>query len=51
MGFVSLFFCFPRGLIKMFHVPLGLVNYISSPGATAFDRSLSLAESIIKNGV
>jgi len=27
----------------------GLVNYISSPGATAFDRSLSLAESIIKN--
>jgi len=27
----------------------GLVNYISSPGATAFDRSLCLAESIIKN--
>jgi len=27
----------------------GLVNYISSPGTTAFDRSLSLAESIIKN--
>lgn len=27
----------------------GLVNYISSPGATAFDRSLSLAGSIIKN--
>ncbi|KAF8812276.1 enoyl-CoA hydratase [Phlegmacium glaucopus] len=27
----------------------GLVNYISSPGATAFDRSLSLAESIVKN--
>ncbi|KAF8165504.1 ClpP/crotonase-like domain-containing protein [Crassisporium funariophilum] len=27
----------------------GLVNYVSSPGTTAFDRSLSLAETIAKN--
>jgi len=28
----------------------GLVNYISSPGSSAFDRSLKLAETIAKNG-
>lgn len=28
----------------------GLVNYVSSPGSTAMDRSLSLAESIARNG-
>lgn len=48
MGFVCLSFLFPSWVNR--NVPLGLVNYISSPGATAFDRSLSLAESIIKNG-
>lgn len=29
----------------------GLVNYISTPETTAFDRSLTLAESIVKNGM
>lgn len=47
MGSVCLFSAPPRSLI----VSSGLVNYVSSPGATAFDRSLSLAETIIKNGV
>lgn len=49
MGFVGLPFLFLSWV--NISVPLGLINYISSPGATAFDRSLSLAESIIKNGV
>lgn len=30
---------------------LGLVNYVSDPGSTAFDRALVLAQSIAKNGV
>jgi len=29
----------------------GLVNYISTPETTAFNRSLTLAESIVKNGM
>lgn len=49
MGFVRLSFLLPSWV--NLNVPLGLVNYVSSPGATAFDRSLSLAESIIENGV
>jgi len=45
------------GLRELYHyirkrtdVPTGLVNYMSSPKASAFDRALALAETIVKNG-
>jgi len=38
-----------RSLSAVEALEWGLVNYISSPGTTAFNRSLSLAESIAEN--
>ena len=48
MGFVS--HSWSRYVMLISSLFEGLVNYISSPGSSAFDHSLKLAESIAKNG-
>jgi hypothetical protein len=44
------YFFFFREKLQYLLLATGLVNYVSSPGATAFDRALTLAEAISKNG-
>lgn len=47
MGYIRRFI---SGMPQYSFLDTGLVNYVSNPGATAFDRALTLAEAISKNG-
>ena len=42
--------CFSLGIDVLCYTNTGLVDYVSDPGSTGFDRALQLAQDISRNG-